>query len=314
MISSENLDVSVIMPAFQASRTIESALLSIAAQTQRPREVIVIDDGSSDGTLDIVRAARAGMRDIDLQLYTQPHLGPGAARNRGLAAARGRYVAFLDADDLWLPEKLQRSVNALESNDCGMVAHNIVEVSAAGERVVDCRQRWLANPMDPLRTLFVRGYVSSSTVVVRRELILAAGGFDPSLGSGQDYDLWLAILAESCRFLIFGDALLRYHLSEGGITSRVDQRLTCNLTIMRNHIGNLRRTPGPVVTPVVLRTLAIHLEAARGHWARGRYGRATTSILRAPLVLLSCLAALGAPPYRRPNFVEGVAVTGSTLL
>ena len=304
--SPDSLDVSVIMPAYEAGKTIERALLSIAAQTQRPKEVIVVDDGSADDTVEIVRSLRHRMRGVELRLYRQPHLGPGAARNRGLAASRGQYVAFLDSDDLWLPEKLERSLKALRSGGCDMVAHNIIEVSEQGERVIDCRSRWLKNPDDPLRTLFVRGYVSSSTVVARRDLVLAAGGFDPSLGSGQDYDLWLTILAQSRRFLVFNDALLRYHLFEGSITSRVDERLACNIAILRHHVHDLRRNPGPLVRPVVLRSLAIHLEAVRGHAARRRYRRALFSALRTPVTILSGLVALKTAPYQRANFMEEV--------
>jgi glycosyltransferase involved in cell wall biosynthesis len=119
-------DVSVIIPAYRASRSIKRALTSIAAQSIKPREVIVVDDGSDDGTYEEARTAGSEMGElkIDLIVIRQPHAGAGAARNRAIAQAVGRYVAFLDADDEWLPTKLERSLPYFDDPGVVLVAHN----------------------------------------------------------------------------------------------------------------------------------------------------------------------------------------------
>src|SRR5262245_50985738 len=105
------MDVSVIIPLYNKATTVERTLASIDAQTIRDFEVIVVDDGSTDGSADLI----AAWPEPRIRLIRQENAGPGAARNKGLAEANGRYVAFLDADDEWLPEFLEHSLHLLES-------------------------------------------------------------------------------------------------------------------------------------------------------------------------------------------------------
>src|SRR5689334_16148853 len=111
------------MPAYRAAGTIARALHSIAQQTMKPRAVVVVDDGSDDGT---VAAANVPLGDIALTIITQAHAGAGAARNRALAAATTEYVAFLDADDEWLPEKLAVSLTHISRGPYTFVAHDML--------------------------------------------------------------------------------------------------------------------------------------------------------------------------------------------
>lgn len=298
-------DVSVIMPAYQAAATLERALRSIANQTVKPREVLVVDDGSADGSYERALACAPLMQGVALRVFRQANSGPGAARNRALAEARGRWIAFLDADDEWLPRKLERSLAVMAEKGVTMVAHDIFEISTAGEKTVDCRSRWLTNPADPFRTLFLRGFISSSTVVVPREVLCAVGGFDSGLRSAQDYELWLAVLARiGASFELFAEPLLRYYLFEGGITSNVGLRRACNLRILRRHAANLRALPGPALRPFLERLAIIHLEAFRGHRARGNLRAAAATVLRFPAVVLAELARLPFAGGERPNFLS----------
>src|SRR6266566_518104 len=116
-------EVSVVIPAFNAGRTITAALQSVFAQTYRRYEVIVVDDGSADDTA--LRVAEWGSR---IQYVRQANGGPGAARNEGIRRARGRLIAFLDADDVWLPRKLQRQMAYFDRfPETGLLhAHTIV--------------------------------------------------------------------------------------------------------------------------------------------------------------------------------------------
>jgi len=297
-------DVSVVMPAFNNADTVGRALASIAAQTLPPAEVIVVDDGSTDGTAEAVRAMAAAMNGVRLRLFRQTNQGAGAARNRAVAAARGTWLAFLDADDQWLPAKIERSMAVLEAGGLIMCSHNLFNVGPDGETLNDSRARWLRDPADPYRTLFLRGFISSSTVVVRKDAVLAVGGFDAGLRSAQDYELWLAVLARAGgRFETFADPLLRYTLAPEGITSRIDRKVACSLAILRRHMGILRRLPGPVVSLVALRTVIIHYEAVMGHRARGDWGGALVQLALLPLRLGEMLLRLPFSGGERPDFI-----------
>lgn len=301
-------DVSVVMPAYNNADTIARALASIAAQTVPPREVIVVDDGSGDGTVDAVLAMAPRMGAVRLRLFRQANNGAGAARNRAIAEAKGTWLAFLDADDEWLPAKLERSLEETVALGLVMSSHNLWGVDATGAHPIDSRARYLAEPSDPYRTLFLRGFISSSTVLVRRDAVVTVGGFDATLRSAQDYELWLAVLARAGdRFVTFADPLLRYTLAEAGITSLIDRKYRCSLAILIRHMGVLKRLKGPVLKPLILRTLIIHWEAAAGHRARGNRLKALGYAALAPLRLLEMLARLPFADGSRPDFLTQLA-------
>jgi len=299
------LDVSVVTPAFNNAATIGRALASIAAQDAKPVEAIVVDDGSTDATIDAVRAMVPAMNGVRLRLFRQRNSGAGAARNRAIATASAKWLAFLDADDAWLPAKLARSVAVSEADDLVMSSHNLWGIDAAGEHLIDSRARWLTNPADPYRTLFLRGFISSSTVLVRRDAVLAVGGFDDSLRSAQDYELWLAVLAKAKgRFATFADPLLRYTLAEDGITSRLERKVACSLAILHRHMGVIKRLPGPVLAPVMQRTLIIHVEAIRAFRARGERWAAARQAALFPARLAAVLARLPFATGDRPDYLS----------
>lgn len=196
--------VSVIMPAYNTARYIREAIDSVLDQDYPNKELIVIDDGSTDGTLELL--ASYGDR---IRLITQRNQGSAVARNAGLAAAQGEYIAFLDSDDIWLPGKLRLQVDHLRRHpDIGMVytrwavwkpeangafppaAQLPSEDSGRNEDapapgLVPERSGWLYN-----RLLF-SSLLHTITVMARRELIDRIGSFDPELKRGQDYDFWI---------------------------------------------------------------------------------------------------------------------------
>ncbi len=300
----EFADVSVVMPAYNAAATVERALASIAAQSVKPKEVIVVDDGSTDHTVARIKAMASRMNGIHLRAFTQSNQGAGAARNRAVAAAAGTWLAFLDSDDEWLPSKLQRSLEVSEAGDLVMSSHNLFNVTPQGESLNDSRARWLRNPADPYRTLFLRGFISSSTVLVKRDAVVAVGGFDAGLRSAQDYELWLAVLSiAGKRFETFADPLLRYTIAPEGITSRIDRKVACSLAILHRHMGILKTLPGPVLAPVLLRCLIIHYEAVQAYRARGQWGAALGQLALLPLRAVEILARLPFASGKRPDFL-----------
>lgn len=250
------------MPAWRSAATIGRALASVAAQTWPAAQVVVCDDGSDDDTAAIAESWRGRLGGAALVVLRQSNQGAGAARNRALAAATGDLVAFLDADDEWLPEKLERSVAEL-TPELAFVSHDYFRAN----EYMDCARHFPKNG-DPFPSLFLRGFVATSTVVARKDLVDQAGGFDPTILAGQDYDLWLKI-ARTHRFKVFGAALLRYYVTPGSLTSRVEERRRGSLRILARHAPALA---GRARFPRLLmakRCLIVHYEAAMAHAGRG---------------------------------------------
>lgn len=295
-------DISVIIPAYRATATIGRALASVAAQTAKPREVIVVDDGSGDGTLAAAEAMGERMNGISLIVVGQDNRGAGAARNRALAEATSTYVAFLDADDEWLPEKIERSMAVIEGGGHALIAHDYIRLNADGtEQTIDCARRF-NQAGDPFAGLFRQGFIGTSTVMARRAAVLAAGGFDESLATAQDFDLWLKLLAApEATFTLFPEALTRYHVTGGSISSFTARRLACSLIIARRH--------APGLPDLWNRLFAIHYEALTAYRSRGQYLEALTSGLKLPWDLL---AATFAP--RRPAAASTVLPRWATVI
>ena len=214
-------NISVIIPAYRAAATIERALKSIEGQTLFPTEIIIVDDGSEDGTFEAAEACRTKLEGIDLKIIRQTNLGAGAARNKAIETAHCKFVAFLDADDEWLPEKLELSLARLQSGNHQLIAHNGWIQEDGKETHLDIAARFRAAGSDPFHGLYRRGFISTSSVMAKRDAVLNAGGFDESLAVGQDFDLWLKMLGKpGASFEVFDQALTRYHITPGSITSQ----------------------------------------------------------------------------------------------
>lgn len=283
--------VSVIIPAYRSASSIGRALSSVAAQTVKPLEVIVVDDGSDDGTFEAAQACRPRMEGIELVVLKQENRGAGAARNAGLQAAKGDWLAFLDADDEWLPAKLERSL--AHAGGASLIAHDYIEVMNGREVYKNC-MRHLTAARDPFSALMLRGFIPSITVLARRADVLAVGGFEESLPAAQDYDLWLKLLQlPQARLVMFPEALARYTVSGTGITSKVEQRRQCSLSVLARHA---KRLESRALRLTLTRALIIQWEAISAHRQRGDYLGVLGVLLLTPLVLCEGLFILyGAP-------------------
>jgi len=181
--------VSVVIPAFNAAATISDTLASVFAQTLDDFEVIVVDDGSSDGTAQVV----SSVRDTRIRIITQPNQGVAAARNTGIEAARGGLVAFVDADDLWLPAKLERQVSLLRADPRAEAVQTAAYFVNSQFRVLSVRPCVDAAAADilPRCLRFENLPAFPSSVLARRESLVEIGMFDPSLVILEDWDLAL---------------------------------------------------------------------------------------------------------------------------
>ena len=251
-----------------------------------PREVIVVDDGSPDETASVAESVRTELGETTLKIFRQDNLGAGAARNRAVREATSDYLAFLDADDEWLPEKLERSFGVLRSRNLGLVAHNHIAVNTDGTTaLVECAASFRSGP-DPFVTLYLKGYLSTATLITRRDLVLKAGGFDENLLNAQDFELWLKILSDrEVRFAVFDEYLMRYHVSESSIMTNTERRIRCCLIVAGRYATELKNRPGGVYRNLWFRTLIVHAEAFFAYRARGANVQAILTLFRcAPAV------------------------------
>ena len=179
--------VSVVIPTYNRSAMIGECLESVLGQTYPSFEVIVVDDGSTDGTEDVVR------RYPSVRYVWQRNQERSAARNRGIALAQGRYVAFLDSDDLWLPDKLSDQVAYMEQHpEAGMV-HSACRVMAVTGRAEQYAQRASHPPRDVFWDMLEGNPVVSATPLIRRKVLAQVGGFSDEVIPMEDFDLWLRI-------------------------------------------------------------------------------------------------------------------------
>jgi glycosyltransferase involved in cell wall biosynthesis len=211
--------VSVVIPAFNAGRTIDRALASVFAQDYRPLEVIVVDDGSSDGTW--TRVANYG-DDTVRSLRLEENRGVAAATNAGLAVARGEFVAFLDADDEWLPGKLRRQLDLLiRDSELSFVCSPWREIDRSGLVAAQPEHMLDRGPCTKTawRQLLARSFVLKSTVVARASHLERTGGFEEKLLIAEDQDMWIKLaLVGSVGW--YPEALALHHVTAGSLTDR----------------------------------------------------------------------------------------------
>jgi glycosyltransferase involved in cell wall biosynthesis len=183
-------EVSVIIPTFNRHAMLLEAIDSVLAQSVREFELIVIDDGSTDGTAVHLKRLAETIRFEHIE-----HSGPAAARNRGVAMARAPLIAFLDSDDLWSPTKLERQLAFMRANpDCAISQTNEIWIRNGRRVNPGVRHRKRAGDIfvDSLRTCLI----SMSATMMRTDLFRTLGGFDDLMTAAEDYDLWLRILID----------------------------------------------------------------------------------------------------------------------
>lgn len=200
--------ISVVMPCHNAAAHVAEAVASVLGQSYAPVELIVVDDGSTDGSTERLQALAAAHPDR-LALVHQVRAGPFAARNAGLTHAHGNFVAFLDADDLWHPDALARLHHALQATGADLAHCNWQHF---GEAATDTEPHGLPelDAAGAARHILEHGAWPINAVLVRRPLIDEARGFSERLPTAMDDDLWLRLLAREPR-LVRVNEVLAYH-------------------------------------------------------------------------------------------------------
>ncbi len=182
--------VSVVIPTYNQEKFLAEAIASVRAQAWPDLEVIVVDDGSTDGTADLLLRLEA---EGGLRWFRQENAGAAAARNRGIREARKEWVAFLDADDFWLPGKLAAQFEALRQSPAAGLCYTdvLIRFEDGEERELACRPS--ARPL--LWELLTSNFFATPTALVRRDCFGRVGLFDAELRTGEDWDMWLRLAA-----------------------------------------------------------------------------------------------------------------------
>jgi len=222
------MKVSVIIPAYNAARFIESTVQSALDQTRPPDEIVIVDDGSTDDTAEIVRGL-----DGPIRFFQQENQGSAVARNLAIERSSGDLLAFLDADDLWLPSKLERQIPPFEADKVDFSFANLIDLFpdgqfagrpfiVFGESIMkeipscDCDvARVFAQALLPL--FLLDNHVHTPTVVVTRAAFDKGGRFDPGLRVGQDIDMWFRLL-QFCRAAYLDSVVCHRRLHDQNVT------------------------------------------------------------------------------------------------
>ena len=223
--------VSIIIPVYNAAPYIGETLESVFRQTFTDYEVIVVDDGSQDKA-ELV-AALAPFRERIVYL-SQENRGAAAARNTGIRRARGRFIAFLDADDLWEPEFLQQQINFVEEGQYDFAYTDALicgDTDFAGRTFMDIAPSTGEVNFESL--MAGKCNVISSSVVVRRESVIEAGSFDEGLRNAHDFDLWIRLALRDARMAYQRRVLARYRYRAGSLSGDALNRINRELRVYR---------------------------------------------------------------------------------
>jgi glycosyltransferase involved in cell wall biosynthesis len=229
--------VSVVIPSYNYARYVAQAVDSALAQTYTDREIIVVDDGSTDNTRAVLELYGDGIRHL-----AQTNQGLSAARNAGIRAARGQYIALLDSDDVWHPRKLEVQMAYLcEHPEVGLLAT---------EMFTDQRQTWPdidVSAMLPvtyaLDEVVGRGHFSPSSAVIRKSCLETVGLFDPALRAVEDRDMWIR-LASRCTLVKLPLPLLWYRLHPQSLSSKAAFMEEYELRVLRKAFTQIEALRG----------------------------------------------------------------------
>ena len=235
--------VSVIIPTFNRAHLVIRALESVRIQTYRPVQIIVVDDGSTDNTESVIAnwIRQKSEASLECRYIKQRNSGASRARNVGVHASTGKYIAFLDSDDVWYADKLVKQVEVLrsKSSQVGLVYTSVVAIGGSGAKTryqATHRGRVLRNH---LRENIIPG--GGSGVVVRRSVLEDVGLFDDKLPSRQDYELWLRILKKYDAEYV-GDVLVEIDFSSSGrISDNHREKLDARDLVFQKHQSLYRK-------------------------------------------------------------------------
>ncbi|MBI3494357.1 MAG: glycosyltransferase [Acidobacteria bacterium] len=292
--------MTVVVPNYNCGRFLANAIDSVLRQTYAPFEIVVVDDGSTDDSLDVVK--QYGDR---VRVITQMNQGVSAARNAGIRASRGALVAFLDADDLWHPDKLAKQVPLFENPAVGLV---YCAVEYVDERLNHLGTNFTGRRGRVLREIaLLRGTVvlaGGSTAVVRRECFDRAGMFDREMSTAADWDMWRRI---ACYYEVdvVREPLMQYRLRPASMHRDV---AVFERDVLHGFARMFADPAASEVRPLRRRAYGnLYLMLSGSHLEAGHLRQAVAYAWRSVMMWPAGLAYIAAMPWRRVRRALGAS-------
>lgn len=219
--------ISVVVPAYNASSTIIETIASVQKQTFSDFELIIINDGSTDNTLEILNT----IQDSRIKIFSYENGGLSVARNRGISHATGEFIAFLDADDLWASDKLELQLAALKQHPKAGVAYSWTHfMDEQGESFHADKPIFFEGNVYP--QLLVHNFIASgSNPLIRKQAIESVGEFNPSVSGAADWDYWLRLAAQ-WPFTVVPKPQIFYRQSSSSMSSKVEFMEECQIQVI----------------------------------------------------------------------------------
>jgi glycosyltransferase involved in cell wall biosynthesis len=220
--------ISVIIPAYNAASVIARTLDSVLSQTFTDFEILVVNDGSPD-----TPELEAVLESYRIVYHKQENRGAGAARNVGVNDALGQFLAFLDADDYWLPNYLEAQMAVLQKSGADAVYCDALFVGSPALKGKTYMQLAPSRTeVTPESLLAVDVGIITSGVIARKQAVRAVGGFDETIRRGQDFDLWLRMAQKGFRFACHREVLLHYTVSDSGLSGDTVNQLRRRIDLL----------------------------------------------------------------------------------
>lgn len=214
--------ISVIIPTYNSANFIEKTLKSLASQTVLPEEIIIVDDGSKDKTVEIINKWIQHKKLLNIKLKQNHHKGPSEARNMGIQLSTGDWISFLDSDDTWEPKKIYEVKRIIRKNiNINFITHYEFYIDNNNKKSEISKKLKLFknNKYDMKSYCYNSNIFSTSAVTCKKDLLIKFGNFDKKLPNAQDHDLWLKLLPHISLFIIEKN-LGTYFQRKSNITSR----------------------------------------------------------------------------------------------
>ena len=284
--------VSVVVPNYNCARFLRDAVDSVLRQSYPAREIIVVDDGSTDDSLAVLESYGDRIR-----LVTQRNQGVSVARNAGIGRSRGELIAFLDADDIWHPEKLAKQVPLFTNPEVGLVYCAVEYVDEAarplGTNVTGRRGRVLRDIALLRGTIVLAG---GSTAVVRRKSFDKAGLFDPRMSTAADWDMWRRIACHD-EIDVVREPLMQYRLRPASMHRQIE---VFERDMLHGFAQMFADPAAAAVRPLRRRAYAnLFLMLSGSHLEVGHFGRALTYACRSLALSPAGVGYIAALPLRR---------------
>lgn len=275
-----SLLVSIIIPTYNGRRWIAGAIDCALAQTHAPCEVVVIDDGSTDGTREYLRSTYGGRIKYDYKSNS----GPASSRNRGLSLATGDFIQFLDSDDFLTSDKIEKQVAVFQNTPkCDVVYSDFAFTLADSKGIVqgspeEFRKKYGAENI--FEALLDGNFIVIHAPLTRAHVIKNCGGFDESLSSDEDYDLWLKIAGKEHRFCFIPEVLAFYHKRNSSVSTNLFKQSSGTLQAL-NKAKKYRAKLTPKERQNLRRNLSREYGWTSHHYlTQGRYSMAVKSAMQ----------------------------------